>query len=284
MGFGSINEIGNKIVSILNSELVPDVILHNGMIGMCSPEDHGDFLIGIYLYDVGPNEDISQPGIVNSGANSQTYPSSYLTARYMITAYSSGDLKYRSGEDHRIMGRVIQALSDNSRLGQTSALYGKPMATRITLERLDPYEKLRLWTFPNQPYKLTLFYKVAPIEVTSGKQRKVTRVTDIRMLVDEDRILFNNPLVVLCTDSVTGRPVTGSNVRVYIEGMKPPVTKEDGYRVFVNTSGEKLTVRCESGIYKDKAVEVDMKDRDDSEVLEVVLEPSENYPGAWQQR
>ena len=55
MGFSSISEVGNKIVSILNRELVPDVLMHSGAIGLCSPEDHGDFTIGVYLYDIGPS-------------------------------------------------------------------------------------------------------------------------------------------------------------------------------------------------------------------------------------
>ncbi|MBQ9632778.1 MAG: DUF4255 domain-containing protein, partial [Lachnospiraceae bacterium] len=151
MGFGSISEVGNEIVSILNRELIPDVILHNGSIGLCSPDDHGDFVVGIYLYDINVNEDIAASGMINTGAREQTYPSSFLTLHYMITAYSSGDLKFRAGEDHRILGRVVQTLSDHAVLGRTSALYGEPMKTRIEMERIEPYEKIRLWTFPNEP-------------------------------------------------------------------------------------------------------------------------------------
>ena len=296
MGFGSISEVGNEIVSILNRELIPDVILHNGSIGLCSPDDHGDFVVGIYLYDINVNEDIAASGMINTGAREQTYPSSFLTLHYMITAYSSGDLKFRAGEDHRILGRVVQTLSDHAVLGRTSALYGEPMKTRIEMERIEPYEKIRLWTFPNEPYRLTLFYRVMPVEITSARTKPVTRVTDIRFLIGEERVgtdgirhrahswdqdvmAYSHPLVVLCMDELTGRPVTGSNVRVTIDGEKPPVIKEDGYRVFGNLHGrDTVMVHCESGIYESVEVEVDLKERDPLEVLEIVLSPAEAYP------
>ena len=167
MGFSSISEVGNRIVSILNRELVPDVLMHSGAIGLCSPEDHGDFTIGVHLYDIGPNDDLVERGMVNLDSRRQTFPSTFLTLHYMITAYSSGDLRYRSEEDHRILGKVIQALSDNSFLGMTSALYGAPMRTRIEMERIDASEKIRLWTFPNKSYRLSLFYRVLPVEILS---------------------------------------------------------------------------------------------------------------------
>ena len=297
MSFSSINEVGNQIVSTLNRELIPDVILHNGSIGLCSPSEHGDFVVGIYLYDINVNEDIIESGMRNTGVREQTYPSSFLTLHYMITAYSSGDLKFRAGEDHRILGRIVQALSDHSVLGQTSSINGAPpMRTRIELERIEPYEKIRLWTFPNEPYRLSLFYRVQPVEITSARTKPVTRVSDMSVFIgqeridnagnirradewDEDVVAYSRTLIVLCIDEKTGRPVTGSNVRVHIDGIRPPVIKEDGYRIFLNTDGDDtVTVHCDSGIYEQQDVEVNLAARDENEVLEITLKPGSAYP------
>lgn len=126
MGFSSISEVGNNIVSILRRELVPDVVLHGGTIGMCSPEDHGDFTIGVYLYDISPNNHLIENRMATVDRRTQVYPSTFLTLRYIITAYSMGDIKFRTEEEHRILGRIVQALSDNSTIGRTSSLYGNP--------------------------------------------------------------------------------------------------------------------------------------------------------------
>lgn len=285
MGFSSISEVGNHIVSILRRELVPDVVLHPGAIGMCSPEDHGDFSIGVYLYDIAPNNDIVEHRMAAIDRRTQVYPSTFLTLRYMITAYSMGDLKFRTEEEHRILGRIIQALSDFSVIGQTSALYGQPMDTRIEMERIEPGEKLRLWNFPNKAYQLSLFYRAQPVEITSTKTRLIaSRVRDVKVFIrdalgnDVDLLSSGRTLVVLCTDAMTGRPVEGSNVRVTMEHAKGPILKEDTYRVFHGIQGEKTMIHCESRLFEPFDMEVDLQKWDGSEVLEIELEPGPLYP------
>ena len=204
MGFSSIREVGNNIVSVLRRELVPDVVIHTGAIGLCSPEDHGDFTIGVYLYDISPNNDLVERRMAPIDRRTQVYPSSFLTLRYMITAYSMGDLKFRTEEEHRILGRIVQALADYSVIGRTSSLYGKPMDTRIEMERIDAGEKFRYWNFPNKAYRLSLFYKVQPVEITSTRTRLIaSRVRDVRLFVrdslgaEEDILTFGRTLVVI---------------------------------------------------------------------------------------
>ncbi len=285
MGFSSISEVGNHIVSILRRELVPDVVLHSGAIGMCSPEDHGDFTIGVYLYDISPNNDLVEHRMAAIDRRTQVYPSTFLTLRYMITAYSMGDLKFRTEEEHRILGRVVQALADYSVIGRTSSLYGQPLDTRIEMERIDPGEKIRLWTFPNKAYQLSLFYQAKPVEITSTKTRLIAaRVRSVDFFIRDvlgdnaDLLTAGHTLVVLCTDAETGRPVEGGSVRLRMDHARPPVLKEDFYRIFTNIEGETTVIHCQSPIYKSADVEVDLKKWDGSEVFEIRLEPGEHYP------
>ena len=285
MGFSSISEVGYHIVSILKKELVPDVIQHSAAIGVCSPDDHGDLVVGVYLYDIGPNNDIVERGMITKDRHTQIFPSTFLTLRYMITVWSMGDQRYKTQEEHRILGRVIQALSDNAVIGQTSSLYGTPMDTRIEMERIEPGEKLRLWNFPNKPYQLSLFYRAQPVEITSRKTRLTpARVRDIRLFLrdaagdDMDLITSGRTLVVLCTDTVTGRPVEGGGVRVWMEHAGRPILKEGSYRIFTHIEKDTDVIHCVSGIYEPKDVEVDLTKWDGSEVLEIGLEPGAYYP------
>lgn len=56
-------------------------------------------------------------------------------------------------------------------------------------------------------------------------------------------------LVVTAVDDFTGRVITGSNVRVWIDGAKPPIKKQDGYHVFMNLPAGMHTVHAEGGFY-----------------------------------
>ncbi|RKI44390.1 DUF4255 domain-containing protein [bacterium D16-51] len=278
MGYGILSDIGNLLVGILCRELVPEVILHGNNIGLCSPEEHGDLNLGIYLYDVSENEDVLAAGMKSMGTTRQSYPSTYLDLHYMITAYSGSDMKFRAAEEQRILGKVIQALRDNSVLSEEVLGDGASMTAKIELQRMDRYEKLRMWNFPNVPYKLSLFYRVRPVEIPSLKTRQVARVRDVTFQAGEDRIAFRASMVVLVIDDFTGRPVAGSNVRVSISGKMSPVVKGDGYYVFVNVTEPSVTVLCESRIYERRAEQVELAGETENEVLIIRLQPNASYP------
>lgn len=185
MGYGMIADVGNLLTAILCQELVPDVIAHDYNIGLCSPDDHGDLSLSIYLYDINQNDGMPFSGMASAGVGRQRYPSAYLDLFYMVTAYSGSDIKFRAAEEHRILGKVIQAFRDHSILGEEQLGHGVGVPARIEMQRLHQQEKNRLWNFSNIPYKLSLFYRVCPVEISSGRTRDIVRVRDIGFTVQE---------------------------------------------------------------------------------------------------
>lgn len=180
-GYSIISDVGNEIVKLLRDHMVPEILASSDAIGLCSPQDKGDLSLGVYLYDVKESEEMM--GLRRQASTETTVkaPSQYLNLYYMITAYSSSDIKFRASEEHRILGRVLQVLWDNAVLG------GEPYPMRIELLRLDSEEKLKMWNTPNLPYKLSLYYKVYPVEIESLKVRTVRRVTEADFAVEERR-------------------------------------------------------------------------------------------------
>lgn len=63
------------------------------------------------------------------------------------------------------------------------------------------------------------------------------------------RALMRASLAVLLIDDLTGKPITGSNARAWIEGAKPPVKKSDGWNVFLELPRGSYTVIAEGGMY-----------------------------------
>jgi len=181
-----IAEVGNLLVKILRRELIPDVIPHSSNIGLCSPEDHGDLQLGVYLYDISENEDIRVSGMVNEGINRQVFPPTYLSLHYMLTAYSASDIKARASEEQKILGRVIQVFHDYNVLPEGELGDGASMPARIELQRMERFEKMRLWNMPNIPYRLSLFYRVQPVEIVSAKTKEISRVRDVDFSVKEE--------------------------------------------------------------------------------------------------
>lgn len=94
---------------------------------------------------------------------------------------------------------------------------------------------------------------------------------------ESDKLTFHVSLVVIPIDDFTGKPITGSNVRVYITGEKPPIVKAEGYRVFVNIQQPCVKVHCESGLYDPREDIVELKDQP-LQMLKIRLSPNTSYP------
>ena len=179
--YNIISDIGDALVRLLREGMVPDIIPNSEGIGVCHPSDKGDISLGICLYDIRRNNDIDATVRVPVGTDGLRAPSTYIDLYYMITAYSASDIKFRSLEEAKLIGRTIQLLEGNPML--KPELYGKAFAgmkfvPRIEQLDLDNEEKHRIWNIPDQPYRLSVFYKVYPVEIESERITKITRVSE----------------------------------------------------------------------------------------------------------
>lgn len=183
-----VSEVGNALVKLLKTNMVPDDILNPESIGLCSPEDKGDIMLGLFLYDIKECEEVRSSTMINIDTRYQKYPSTYLTLYYMITAYSNGDVKFRSAEEHKLLGRAIQVLNDHNLLDPKTyepIIKDTEYALHIEMLQMSLEEKMKVWNIPNKAYKLSLFYKVAPVELESVKTKEVHRVVDMDFSVKE---------------------------------------------------------------------------------------------------
>ena len=183
-----IADVGNALVALLREHMIPDVILNPESIGLYNPEDKGDLMLGLYLYDIRESEEYRDSGMVSVDITRQKYPSTYLSLCYMMTAYSNGDIKLRASEEHKILGKAMQVLADYSILDSISLQpMEKPTGKFIQIEfqPLSIEDKMRLWTVPNKAYRLSCFFKVGPVELESAKTKTVRRVVDVDLAVEE---------------------------------------------------------------------------------------------------
>lgn len=180
-----IADVGEKLVSILQRELVPVVLPNPNEVGLCSPEDHGDISLGLFLYDVKESEEVRQQGAAVIKKEKLMKPPIYLNLYYMITAYSGGDIRYKLTQEQRILGKVMQTFYDYPMIPleevDKDAVNG--MDLRIQMQKISIDEKSRIWNFPNVGNKLSLFYKVSPVAIESELTSDMTRVTDLDITV-----------------------------------------------------------------------------------------------------
>lgn len=181
-------DVGNAIVQVLRQNLCPDIIPNPDTIGLCSPADKGDMVLGLHLYDLQESKEVRATDMVNLGVNKQRFPSSHLSLCYMLTAYSRADVKHRAVEDHRILGGAIQVLRDNGVLSSstlTPVPAVGPTDIRIQMLHLETEAQQRIWNVPNVAYRTSLFYKVGPVELESARVRTVQRIVGLDLTIKE---------------------------------------------------------------------------------------------------
>ncbi len=181
-----ISEISQKIVDLLCEGMVPDIITDKNGIGLCGPDEKGDFSVGVYLYNIEENYDFKQSGMININYKEQKFPPLILSLYYMITAYSSSDIKFRAIQEQRILGRVMQILADNSIINGSD--FGNDVMgadIRIELLNLSIDEKIKLWNDNTKPYKTSVCYKITPVELESTKGRRISRVTEFTVKLQD---------------------------------------------------------------------------------------------------
>lgn len=176
--YTAIAKVSENIMTGLKEQLVPELIRFPGQIVLCSPGQRDNASLGIFLYDIQESEVLRTHGMIDIAANRQQFPPVYMTLYYMITAYSDGDVRFRAIQEERVLGKVIQYFHDYPILlsGETDS--------RIELQRISTEDKLKLWSFPEQPYKVSLFYKVSPVPIESAVTKEVVRVRERKVNVE----------------------------------------------------------------------------------------------------
>ena len=90
------------------------------------------------------------------------------------TPHSRGDIKYRSYENHIILGKIIQVLND-------CGVFYDSFGNRLHVDMINlSYSEKRniLSNFETKNSNLSLFYKISPAEIESENRRHFVRVSE----------------------------------------------------------------------------------------------------------
>lgn len=179
-----ISSVDRGLMSLLKEHMVPDIISGGEQIGLCAPGENGDILLGLYLYDIRENEDMRIGGMVPYDGENLQNPPIYLSLYYMITAYADMDIRYREEENHRILTKAMQVLYDYSVLDSATlhpAGQIEPYDLHIEFLSLKTEEKSAVWQNARQSQRLSLYYRVTPVQLDSTIRRQVSRVKEIQL-------------------------------------------------------------------------------------------------------
>lgn len=183
-----IADVSQHMVHLLREKMCPEPIPSPNNISVSSPaEQDVDYILGLYLYDIREEGEISVPSLIGTGRTRLRRPPKPYSLYYMLFLNGSSQMGLKAGDTQKILGRAAQIVNDGNSVDprklQTWLETEEPpivfSPAKISLE-----DKVRVWSAINKPYQVSLFYKAAPVFLSSEIVVDSPRVTEARFGVD----------------------------------------------------------------------------------------------------
>lgn len=169
----------------LFSHALSDMFPGEGRVGICTPDDPRDLMLGLYLYSIRPCYDITPQPLIQKGSGFREQAPQFLTLYYLMTAYSKAEDAHKTREEHNILFRAVETLLNTPVLTERE-LGSRPgtYIDRLQLRMIDltPEEMSNIQNSRDGSYKLSVGFCVTPVEVSAaaGVEVSGTSAADIR--------------------------------------------------------------------------------------------------------
>lgn len=177
-----ISDVSAYIVKTLREKMCPEPIPSPNNIEISSPASQDvDYLVGIYLYDIREEVEVTSPRYVQRGRVEISKPPRPFALYYMVFINGSGQMGLKDPDMQKIIGKIAQIVNDNNSVLPNelqSWLDTQEPPIVLSQAKISLEEKVRVWQAINKPYQLSLFYKAGPVYLSSGETIATPRVTE----------------------------------------------------------------------------------------------------------
>ena len=182
-----ISDVSQHMVKLLREKMCPEPIPSPNNITASSPSEQDvDYILGLYLYDIREEGEVAVPRMVGTGRTRLRRPPKPYSLYYMLFLNGSSQMGLKAADTQKILGRAAQIISDGNSVDprqlQSWLETDEPpiifMPAKISLE-----DKVRVWSAINKPYQVSLFYKAAPVFISSEVVVDPPRVTEAEFTI-----------------------------------------------------------------------------------------------------
>ena len=177
-----ISDVSAYSVRTLREKMCPEPIPSPNNIEISSPADQDvDYIVGLYLYDVREESDVTQRPLMQRGQVQLQRPPRPYGLYYMVFINGSSQMGLKAPDIQKIIGRAAQIVNDNSSVLPNQLqnwLDTQEPPIVLSQAKISLEEKVRVWQAINKPYQISLFYKAAPVFLSSEVVINTPRVAE----------------------------------------------------------------------------------------------------------
>ncbi len=183
-----ISDVSSFIVRTLREKMCPEPVPSPNNIEISSPASQDvDYIVGLYLYDIREETQIASPPMVERGRIQLVKPPKPYSLYYMVFINGSSQMGLKAPDIQKIVGRVAQIVNDNSSVRPDQLqpwLDASEPPIVLSQAKMALEEKVRVWQAINKPYEISLFYKAAPVFLSSEIVVEPPRVSEASFGLD----------------------------------------------------------------------------------------------------
>ena len=247
------SSLRNLLVAEMQLNLTVDVTI-------LAPDENGsDRRINLFLYRVEENPFLRNADPRVDPATQRLLPTPVsLGLNYLMTAYAPNDAQTGNSTAHQILGEAMRVLHDHPVLPPEyleNGLHDAREELRIVNEPLDPEELSRIWATFDQPFRLSVLYRVATVQLDAASALQQPIPARVRQVgVPQVRQPWARPVVDTLTPAAgpagtaltfTGEHLDGWQARVLFGGR--PILP--GAPVTGDTVGATVPAETNPGFY-----------------------------------
>lgn len=177
-----ISDVSQHMVRILRDKMCPEPIPSPNNISVSSPaEQDVDYILGLYLYDIREEGEVAIPSLVGTGQTRLRRPPRPYSLYYMLFINGSSQMGLKAADTQKILGRAAQIINDGNSVESVrlqSWLETREPPIIFSPAKISLEDKVRVWSAINKPYQVSLFYKAAPVFLSSEIVVDSPRVTE----------------------------------------------------------------------------------------------------------
>ncbi|MCI8848602.1 MAG: DUF4255 domain-containing protein [Oscillibacter sp.] len=183
-----IADVSQHMVKILREKMCPEPIPSPNNISVSSPaEQDVDYILGLYLYDIREEGEVSIPSLMGTGRTRLRRPPRPYSLYYMLFINGSSQMGLKAADTQKILGRAAQIINDGNSVDPRrlqSWLETPEPPVVFTPAKISLEDKVRVWSAINKPYQVSLFYKAAPVFLSSEIVVDPPRVTEAQFTIN----------------------------------------------------------------------------------------------------
>ena len=137
--------------------------------------------MGLYLYDIREEGQIARPPLVDKGKIQLIQPPRPYSLYYMVFINGSSQMGLKAPDIQKIIGKAAQIVNDNSSVRPQELqpwLDDSEPPIELSPAKITLDEKARVWQAIHKPYQISLFYKAAPVFLSSEIVVEPPRVSE----------------------------------------------------------------------------------------------------------